>query len=134
MTGKLKNDAKLKDMGLKIVIVMIIAAVILLSFDVFTGNNDGRRQIVDEDGGVESQLCNILSDIEGVGSVDVMLQYGEEEQVTGAIVTAEGASDPVVKNDVTKAVMAVFNISAANVEVFEKKAMKNIQEEDLNEK
>lgn len=133
MTGRFKNDPKLKDMGLKIVIVMIIAAVLLLSFDVFTTNNDGRRQIVDEDGGVESQLCNILSDIEGVGSVDVMLQYDEEEQVTGAIVTAEGASDPVVKNDVTKAVMAVFNISAANVEVFEKKAMKNIQE-DLNEK
>ncbi len=134
MTGRFKNDPKMKDMGLKIVIVMIIAAVLLLSFDVFTTNNDGRRQIVDEDGGVESQLCNILSDIEGVGSVDVMLQYGEEEQVTGAIVTAEGASDPVVKNDVTKAVMAVFNISAANVEVFEKKAMNNIQEEDLNEK
>lgn len=133
MTGRFKNDQGLKDMGLKAVIVMIIAAVLLLSFDVFTSNNDGRRQIVDEDGGVEAQLCSILSDIEGVGAVDVMLQYGEDNQITGAIVTAEGASDPIVKNDVTKAVMAVFNISAVNVEVFEKKAMKNIREEDPNE-
>ena len=133
MTGRFKNDPKLRDMGLKIVIVMIIAAVLLLSFDVFTGGSDGRRQIVDEDGGVEVQLCNILSNMEGVGDVEVMLQYGENEQIAGAIVTAEGASDPVVKNDVTKAVMAVFGISAANVEVFEKKALSDSEEENINE-
>ena len=133
MIGKFQNNQKLKDMGLKIVIVMIIAAVLLLSFDVFTTGHDGRRQIVDEDGGVESQLCSILSDIEGVGAVDVMLQYGEDDQITGAIVTAEGASNPVVKNDVTKAVMAVFSISATNVEVFEKKESNDNGEENLNE-
>lgn len=128
-----KNDTELKEIGMKIVVILIIAAVILLSFDVFTSNRDGRRQIVDEDGGVESQLCSILSDIEGVGAVDVMLQYGEDDQITGAIVTAEGASDPVVKNDVTKAVMAVFDISASNVEVFEKKALETYEEEGVNE-
>lgn len=134
LLNKYLNDAGLKEKGLKIVVIMIIAAVILLSFDVFTGSRDGRRQIVDEDGGVESQLCSILSDIEGVGAVDVMLQYGEDDQITGAIVTAEGASDPIVKNDVTKAVMAVFDISATNVEVFEKRAGGDSREESVNEK
>jgi len=133
LAGRFKSDGWQKDMGLKIVIAMIITAVILLSFDVFTSSKDGRRQIVDEDGGVESQLCSILSDIEGVGAVDVMLQYGEDDQITGAIVTAEGASDPVVKNDVTKAVMAVFNISAANVEVFEKEMSDDMEGGKPNE-
>ena len=46
--------------------------------------------------------------------------------------TAEGAGDPVVKNDLIKAVMAVFDISSANVEVFEKTSASD-KEETNNE-
>lgn len=120
MLRKILEFPDMKDKGIKIIAFLIIAAVILLSFDVFTNSKDGRRQIVDDDGGVEAELCSILSDINGVGDVDVMLQYDEDEQITGAIVTAQGAGDPVVKNNVINAVMALFNISASSVEVFEK--------------
>lgn len=122
-----------KDIALKIVAVIIILAVILLSFDVFTQSRDGRRQIVDKDGGTESELCMILSDIDGVGDVDVMLQYDKDENITGAIVTAEGAGSPVVKNNLINAVMAVFNIPSSSVEVFEKKAVKADEEEITDE-
>lgn len=121
MLVKWKNDPEYKDKALKAAAVIIIIAVIFLSFDVFTQNRDGRRQIIDEDGGTESELCIILSDIEGAGDVDVMLQYDRDDSVTGAIVTAEGAGDPVVKNNLINAVMAVFNIPSSSVEVFEKK-------------
>ncbi|HIU26512.1 MAG TPA: hypothetical protein IAC50_08480, partial [Candidatus Copromorpha excrementigallinarum] len=131
---KLKKDPSLRDKALKAAAVLIILAVILLSFDVFTQNRDGRRQIVDEDGGTETELCAILSDIEGVGEVDVMLQYDEEEKVTGVIVTAQGAGSPVVENNLINAVTAVFNISASNVEVFEKKSVDTIKEENKNER
>lgn len=127
---KFRNDPKKKDTALKVIALLIIGAVILLSFDVFTQNTDGRRQIVDEDGGVESELCSILADIDGVGDVDVMLQYDDEDAVSGVIVTAQGAEDPVVKNNLMKAVMAVFNISAGSVEVFEKKV---VEEESSDE-
>ena len=127
------DDPVLKDKYIKVLAVAIIAIVILLSFDVFTQNNDGRRQIVDKDGGVEADLCMILSDIEGVGEVDVMLQYDEDDRITGAIVTAGGADDPVVKNNVVNAVMALFDISATNVEVF-KKSTNNISEDNRDEK
>ena len=100
------EDQKAKDKFIKALSIIIIVIVILLSFDVFSQNNDGRRQIVDRDGGVEADLCMILSDIEGVGEVDVMLQYDEDDRITGAIVTAGGADDPVVKNNVVNAVMA----------------------------
>ncbi|MDO4544820.1 MAG: hypothetical protein Q4C25_01560 [Bacillota bacterium] len=133
MLEKFKNDPNLKDKGLKVIAGLIIIAVILLSFDVFTQSKDGRRQVVDEDGGTESELCMILSDIDGVGEVDVMLQYDDEENITGAIVTAEGAGNPVVKNDLINAVMAVFNISATSVEVFEKKSVEEYEEEGSNE-
>ena len=131
MLEKLKKDEAFKDRFVKIAAVLIIFAVVLLSFDVFTQSRDGRKQIIDEDGGTESELCNILSDINGVGNVDVMLQYGDDERISGVIVTAEGAGDPVVKNNLIKAVMAVFDIPASNVEVFEKNEDKK-QREDLS--
>lgn len=133
MLKKILEMPDIKDKGIKIIAFLIIAAVILLSFDVFTQSKDGRRQIVDDDGGVEAELCSILSDIDGVGEVDVMLQYGEDKQITGAIVTAQGAGDPVVKNNVINAVMALFNISASSVEVFEKN-MNHINGEDGDER
>lgn len=129
MLKKILEISDMKDKGVRLVVILIIAAVLLLSFDVFTQSKDGRRQIVDDDGGVEVELCSILSDIDGVGEVDVMLQYDEDEQITGAIVTAQGAGDPVVKNNVINAVMALFNISASSVEVFEKN-MNHIDRED----
>ena len=127
------EDQKAKDKFIKALSIIIIVIAILLSFDVFSQNNDGRRQIVDRDGGVEADLCMILSDIEGVGEVDVMLQYDEDDRITGAIVTAGGADDPVVKNNVVNAVMALFDISASNVEVF-KKTGEGVLEENKDEK
>ena len=127
------EDRKAKDKFIKALSIIIIVIVILLSFDVFSQNNDGRRQIVDRDGGIEADLCMILSDIEGVGEVDVMLQYDEDDRITGAIVTAGGADDPVVKNNVVNAVMALFDISASNVEVF-KKTGEGVLEENKDEK
>ena len=118
LLDKLKKDPAFKEKGLKVIALFIILAVILLSMDVFTQSRDGRSQIIDEDGGTEAELCAILTDIDGVGDVDVMLQYDDEEKVSGVIVTAQGAGNPVVKNDLINAVMAVFNISPASVEVF----------------
>lgn len=129
---KWKNDPEKREKLMKAAAVLIILAVLFLSFDVFTQNRDGRKQIIDSDGGTETELCSILSDIDGVGAVDVMLQYGDKDQVAGVIVTAEGAGNPVVKNDLIKAVMAVFDISSANVEVFEKTSASD-KEETNNE-
>lgn len=133
MFEKLIKEFGNRDKAIKAISVIIIVAVLILSFDVFTQNRDGRKQIVDQDGGIESELCMILSDIDGVGNVDVMLQYDEDDKITGAIVTAEGAGNPVVKNNLINAVMAVFNISSASVEVFEKKSVEE-QGETSNEK
>ena len=75
---------------------------------------------------VRKPSCAAYSqDIDGVGEVDVMLQHDSSERVSGVIVTAQGAGDPVVKNDLINAVTAVFNIPSTSVEVFVKKSVKS---------
>lgn len=119
----------LKENKLKIIALLIIVGVIFLTIDVFTNSKDGRKQIVDKDGGTEVELITILSDIKDVGAVDVMVQYDRDDEISGVIVTAEGASNPVVKNNIVNAVMALFGLSASNVEVFEKSQI-NLDPED----
>ena len=120
MLEKLKSDPKFKDHAVKLIAVLIIISVALLSFDVFTQDTDKRKQIIDETVSTETALCAILTDIKGVGKVDVMLQYNTDEQISGVIVTAEGAEDPVIRNNLVNAVRAVFNIPVSSVMVFEK--------------
>ncbi len=120
MLEKLKSDPKFKDLAVKLIAVLIIISVALLSFDVFTQDTDKRKQIIDETVSTETALCAILTDIKGVGKVDVMLQYNTDEQISGVIVTAEGAEDPVIRNNLVNAVRAVFNIPVSSVMVFEK--------------
>lgn len=120
MLEKLKSDPKFKDLAVKGIAVIIIVSVALLSFDVFTQDTDKRKQIIDETVSTETALCNILTDIKGVGKVDVMLQYNSDEEISGVIVTAEGAEDPVIRNNLVNAVRAVFNIPVSSVMVFEK--------------
>lgn len=149
MWEKLKNDKYVKDLLIKLVTVLFIAAMLLLLFDVVTKSRDGRRQIVDMDGGSEitqtqasaatseeRRLEQILSEIKGVGNTRVMITYQQEETLTssvfsnessnrspkveGVIVTCEGADNIIVKTNVINAVAAVFNIPATSVMVFEK--------------
>lgn len=150
MWDKLKNDKYLKDLLIKLITVLFVAAIALLLFDVLTQNKDGRRQIVDMNGGSEfsqqdssalvteeeQRLEKILSEMKGVGETKVMITYRRSEEtasvfsqnssnsdpfVEGVIVISEGASDMIVKNDIINAVSALFDIPAANVMVFEKK-------------
>lgn len=156
MKEKLKNDKFAKELLYKFLAVLMVASVALLMLNVLSENKDGRRQIVDDDGGTEyvfngksseseqadlsasreeQRLSRILSQIKGVGTAEVMITYGDTEQtqsvfsgssgepggaVKGVIVAAEGAGDPVVKNDIINAVTSVFKLPSGSVMVFEK--------------
>jgi len=116
-----------KELLMKILTVIIICFIALLTFDVTTNKTDGRRQIIDEDGGEETALCTILSDIRGAGEVDVMVKYDDDNKVIGVIVTSSGADSIIVKNNLTSAVAALYDISVSNVMVFEKEDGGNFQ-------
>ena len=121
MFDKFFKEGKSKDIIIKLITIAVIAAVLLVAFDVLTQDRDSRRQIIDEDGGSEMTLSEILTDIDGVGAVDVMIRQGEDNAISGVIITAEGAGDPVIRDNITRAVAAVYNRPASNVVVFEKR-------------
>lgn len=121
MFDKFFKEGKSKDIIIKLITIAVIAAVLLVAFDVLTQDRDSRRQIIDEDGVSEMTLSEILTDIDGVGAVDVMIRQGEDNAISGVIITAEGAGDPVIRDNITRAVAAVYNIPASNVVVFEKR-------------
>ena len=110
-----------KDSMTKLISVLIVAAIFFLAMSILTDNDDGRKMISDNNGATESALCSILSEIKGVGAVSVLVEYSEESTVCGVIVTAEGAGNPVVKNDIVKGVSTLYDIPASSVMVFEKK-------------
>ena len=109
-----------KETIVKIITVILIASVFLLTMSILTDDNDSRKQVTDDDGATETMLCSFLSEIKGVGDVKVMMEYDENNAVTGVIVTAQGADDPVVKNDIVKGVATLFNLPVSSVMVFEK--------------
>ena len=113
-----------KDSMMKLMTVLIVAAIIFLSLSILTDNDDSRKLISDNNGATESALCSILSEIKGVGAVKVLVEYGEKSTVCGVIVTAEGAGNPVVKNDIIKGVSTLYDIPVSSVMVFEKKEEK----------
>ena len=160
MWDKLKNDKNLKDLLVKLITVLFVAVIALLLFDVLTQGKDGRRQIVDMDGGSEysqeegsalasneeMKLEQILSEIKGVGKTSVMITYRNSEDtstvfstengkknpiVEGVIITSEGAGDIIVQSKIIDAVATLFDIPAANVMVFEKSdTNKDVRKQD----
>ena len=147
MWDKLKNDKYVKDLLIKLLTILFVAAIALLLFDVLTQSKDGRRQIVDMDGGTEYteetalateqeiRLEKILSQMKGVGDTNVMITYQNVEEpdtvfssesnkksrkVEGVIVASEGAGDIIIRSNIIDAVATVFDIPASNVVVFEK--------------
>jgi len=145
MWDKLKNDKYVKDLLVKLLTILFVAVIALLLFDVLTQSKDGRRQIVDMNGGTEYteetaiateeeiRLEEILSQMKGVGDTNVMITYQNAEaadtvfsgsntdrKVEGVIVAAEGAGDIIIKNNIINAVATVFDIPVSNVVVFEK--------------
>ena len=110
-----------KDSMTKLISVLLISAVFFLAVSILTDNDDSRNMISDNNGATESALCSILSEMKGVGAVNVLVEYGEQSTVCGVIVTAEGAGNPVIKKDIIKGVSTLYGIPASSVMVFEKK-------------
>ena len=109
-----------KDAYIRLIGVLLALSVAFLVLSIFSQDSDGKRQILDEDGGREEQLCAILSSIEGAGQVEVMIEYDSKSQVSGVIVLAEGGGNPVVARNLTQGVATLYSIPVSGVIVFEK--------------
>lgn len=81
---------------------------------------------------LESKLESLLSNVEGVGKVQVMLMTGisqdtgefygsKETEITGVLIAAQGADDPVTVQNIQQAVMALFQIEAHKIKIMKMK-------------
>lgn len=72
----------------------------------------------------ESRLAQILSAMDGAGSVEVALHYTVEDGASvacAAVVVADGAGDVAVRLRLTRAVTTLLGIDGSRVEVFQRK-------------
>ena len=119
----------LKEKGNKYLIYILVgllALVILLPTEVSSHTVSQQEETI---GGeeLEIRLKKVLSQMEGVGAVEVMITtktdsqsvFGEEEhpEVSGVVVVAEGADNPSVNAQITEAVKALFSIDVHKISI-----------------
>ena len=67
----------------------------------------------------ENRIRQVLSAIDGAGTVDVAVYY-EESLPCGAVIVADGAGDVAVQLRLTSAVTTLLGIDLARVAVYER--------------
>ena len=81
---------------------------------------------------LESRLEELLSNVEGVGEVEVIIMTGDEgntesfsisgnNEVTGVLVAAQGAGSVVTVQNIQQAIMALFQIDANKIRIMKMK-------------
>ena len=81
---------------------------------------------------LESRLEELLSNVEGVGKVEVIIMSGDEgntdsfsisskNEVTGVLVAAQGAGSAVTVQNIQQAIMALFQIDANKIRIMKMK-------------
>ena len=81
---------------------------------------------------LESRLEELLSNVEGVGEVEVIIMTGDEgntenfsisgnNEVTGVLVAAQGAGSAVTVQNIQLAIMALFQIDANKIRIMKMK-------------
>ena len=131
-------------MGLLLVLLICtpIFAVVGKSEELLSGfsNNYGREEQVRmkaedqnaEKTRLESRLEELLSNVEGVGEVEVIIMTGDEgntenfsisskNEVTGVLVAAQGAGSAVTVQNIQQAIMALFQIDANKIRIMKMK-------------
>lgn len=70
---------------------------------------------------MELRLESILSKVEGIENVQVMIATDDQERVSGVLVVARGADEPITIKKIQEAVMALFQIEAHKIKVMNMK-------------
>lgn len=131
--SELKKLMKNRNNRLMLVIFIIGIIIIILSSGIDTGG-DKASQATNNNIGEEERLSEILSQINGAGSVSVMISYEDcnsksgigaglssEKSIQnprGVIVVADGAYNPEVRNALKEATIAVMGVGANRVCVY----------------
>ena len=122
--------------NLLMLVIFIIGIVIIILSSGIEKNKDKISQATNNYIGEEERLSEILSQINGAGTVSVMISYEDcndkggtgiglssdksIQKPRGVIVVADGAIDSAVRNALKEATIAVMGVGANRVCVYER--------------
>lgn len=95
-------------------LVVLLAGVLLLVIAIPT---ESSQSSITSGTNVEQRLEGILSQMEGVGNVNVMVTFQEDDAVEGIAVIAEGGDNPVVIQNIIEVVQALFDVESHKIKV-----------------
>ena len=102
------------------VIVALLAALIVIAFALY-GRNGKTLQTSATDNSTmsasEIKLTRILTEIDGVGKAEVMINEGENG-VDGVIIVCEGAYNIMTRSDILNAVATALNVEKNNIAIY----------------
>ena len=126
MFDKMRNSSVLKKIrGIKN--IRLIAAIFIIAVALIIYSNVAAdRAAADRTAGApetsmdsdESRLAGILEGLEGVGRVETMITRGEDDEVVGIIVIAEGAEDIATRLRLLSAVTTAMGVDKQIVNVY----------------
>lgn len=123
---KVRNSSMLKKIrGIKN--IRLIAAIFIIAVALIIYSNVAAdRAAADRTAGApetsmdsdESRLAGILEGLEGVGRVETLITRGEDDEVVGIIVIAEGAEDIATRLRLLSAVTTAMGVDKQIVNVY----------------
>ena len=123
---KVRNSSVLKKIrGIKNIRLIAAISIIAVALIIYS-NVAADRAAADRTAGApetsmdsdESRLAGILEGLEGVGRVETMITRGEDDEVVGIIVIAEGAEDIATRLRLLSAVTTAMGVDKQIVNVY----------------
>lgn len=102
-----------------LLITVLLAAFIILAVALFGANAKTANATVDNANRTDEEvkLMRILSEIDGVGQAEVMINEGKNG-VEGVVIVCEGANSITTRNDVINAVATALNVNRTNIAIY----------------
>ncbi|MDE7257502.1 MAG: hypothetical protein K2N50_06080 [Clostridia bacterium] len=113
LTDYLKSHKKI------LVICALLVLLIALAFMLYGGRNklSATSTAVGSRTETEVKLIRVLSEIDGVGKAEVMVNEGKEG-IEGVIIVCEGAYNIMTRNDILNAVATALNVDKNNIAIY----------------
>ncbi len=104
----------------KIIIVVLLIVILLGAVYIIDKGKKKNSKVTATDtekSSTEIKLCGILSNIEGVGSTDVMITENEGE-ILGVVIVCEGANSIMTRSNILNAVSTALNIDKKIIAIY----------------
>lgn len=113
LTDYLKSHKKILIISCLLVILIALAMLLYGSKNKFTvaSSDSGSRSAT------EVKLMRVLSEIEGVGKAEVMINEGRDG-VVGVIIVCEGAYNIMTRSDILNAASTALNVDKNNIAIY----------------